>query len=337
VGTEEVSKRGRIVELRVLLDGEWPGERLLYLESLLRNEVTILTDRSSVDYNVLVSGRPDADLITGSACLTHLLLPWAGLPRLTRLLMMDHPDISVHNIHHNADSVAELALGLMIAAARLIIPADRELRKGDWSWRYRQEGRLIINGSRVLILGYGHIGRRVGRASTALGASVTALRRSTVSETFEDGVRLLPAGSLHRLLPETDVLVLSLPLTDDTKGIMGGEQFGLLHERSVLVNIGRGELVDEDALYRSLSSGSIGAAGIDVWYRYPESEEERTATMPSRHDLASLDNIVMTPHMGGCFGAESLEMERARQLARSINALASGGSMPCRVDVSAGY
>ncbi|MBN2587883.1 MAG: hypothetical protein JXR55_11370 [Candidatus Fermentibacteraceae bacterium] len=325
------------MELRVFLDVQWSPEMLRHLESLLLKEVTILPDSSSADCDVLVSGRPDADLIARSSRLTHLLLPWAGLPRSTRLLMMDHPHISVHNIHHNADSAAELALGLMIAAARLIIPADRELRKGDWSWRYRQEGRLLICGSAVLILGYGHIGSRVGRAARALGASVTGIRRSAVSETVEDGVRILPAASLHRLLPYTDVLVLTLPLTDDTVGIIGEQELGLLHEKSVLVNIGRGGLVDEDALYRSLSSGSIGAAGIDVWYRYPESEDERTCTPPSRHDLASLDNIVMTPHMGGGFGTEALERERARQIAGSINALASCGSMPFRVDLSAGY
>jgi phosphoglycerate dehydrogenase-like enzyme len=251
--------------------------------------------------------------------------------------MTGHRHVSVHNIHHNSGSAAELALGLIISAARMILPADRALRKGDWSWRYSQERRILIGGSRVLILGCGHIGRRVGRVCSVLGARVTGIRRHPDSGTADGVDRMMPPGSLEELLPDTDILVIALPLTEATRGIMGPVQLGLLNDRSILVNIGRGELVDEEALHRSLAEGSIGAAGIDVWYSYPGSVEERTATFPSRYDFASLDNVVMTPHMGGAFGSGELELLRAEHIAESLNQLASLGTMPFRVDLEAGY
>lgn len=322
--------------LRVLMDGDWDEHLLQRLKDLLREDVSLATDPSGGDYQVLVSGRPDTDLVTAPG-LRCLLIPWAGLPGETRRLMMAHRQVSVHNIHHNASSAAELALGLMIAAARRIVLADNHLRKGDWTPRYMQDESLLISGSRILVLGYGHLGGRLGEACSALGATVRGIKRSVTRMTVSDSVTLHPPESLHRLLEDSDIVVLSLPLTDETRGIIGSAELSLMHERSVLVNVGRGALVDEEALYRSLSTGSIGAAGIDVWYRYPSSPEERGSTPPSKFPFAELDNVVMTPHMGGAFGSEMLERSRTVQLADSINAFADRGEMPWKVDLDRGY
>ena len=335
--TGEHANREVILPMKVLLDGSWSEERLGRLRELVREDIELTVDASSGDYRVLVSGRPDAGLITGSHLLEHLLIPWAGLPASTRDLMKEHGNISVHNIHHNAASAAELAVGLMIAAARLIVPADRDLRKGDWTWRYRQERCILLCGSNVLVLGYGSLGRRVGKACEALGASVRGIRRSVDGPVLEGTVEVFPPSRLHHLLERTDFLVLSLPLTETTEGVIGSAELALMHERSVLVNVGRGSLVDQEALYRSLSEGLIGAAGLDVWYRYPEDEAARTCTKPSDHDFASLDNVVMTPHMGGAFGSDSLESARMEWLAASLNELAGTGMMPYMVDLDRGY
>lgn len=322
--------------LRVLMDGDWDGHRLERLRSLMGEDIILSTDPSGRDYHVLVSGRPDPELVTAPG-LRCLLIPWAGLPGETRRLMMSHRHISVHNIHHNAASAAELALGLIIAAARRIVVADSHLRRGDWTPRYMQDSSILVSGSRVLVLGYGHLGERLGEACSALGANVRGIRRSVTRRTVYGSATLHPPESLHLLLQDSDIVVLSLPLTDETRGIIGSAELNLMHERSILVNVGRGALVDEEALYRSLSDGSIGAAGIDVWYRYPSSREERDSTPPSEYPFAELDNVVMTPHMGGAFGSEMLERSRTVQLADSINSFADKGEMPCKVDLDRGY
>jgi phosphoglycerate dehydrogenase-like enzyme len=139
------------------------------------------------------------------------------------------------------------------------------------------------------------------------------------------------------LICDTDILVLTLPLTNETRGIIGDSEMANMHERSILVNVGRGALVDEDSLYEHLRRGSIGAAGIDVWYRYPSSPSDYSCTRPSRRDFENLANLVMTPHLGGAFGAEKLESLRLECLAKSIKEVAEGREMPFRVNLELGY
>ncbi len=325
------------MSLTVLLGGTWDDKSAAYLEELLLPDVTLIRESSEGDFNILVCGRPDKRIIDASSQLKHLIIPWAGLPASTAELMAGYSSISVHNIHHNAVSAAELALSLMFAAARLIVPADRHLRDGDWSLRYLQERSVLISGSRILILGYGHIGSRVGTVCKSLGAEVSGIRRS-VTETVEfDGVILHPPRSLHDILRKTDVLVVTLPLTSETEGIIGESELDILHCRSIVVNVGRGRLIDERSLYEHLRDGSIGAAGIDVWYNYPSSDDSRTATYPSSFPFGELENVVMTPHMGGAFGTDRIEQLRMQHLALSINRAAEGAEIPCRIDLSMGY
>jgi phosphoglycerate dehydrogenase-like enzyme len=325
------------MHMTALLHGSWDESDVDYLKSLLHPEVTLIRDPPDRDYDILICGRPDEDILGRSKLLKHLIVPWAGLPASTAELMAGYTGISVHNIHHNAASAAEMALALMLAAARHIIPADRNLRLGDWSCRYLQETSVLISESRVLILGYGHIGRLVGRACTILGAEVSAIRRNIEKNTVSDGTVLYPLSSLHEILLKTDILVLALPLTPETKGIIGDRELDLLHNRSIVVNIGRGKLIDERSLFEHLQSGSIGSAGIDVWYRYPTSDESRISTPPSSFPFDSLDNIVMTPHMGGAFGTLKLEQLRMQHIADSLNTAAEGGELPCRINLELGY
>lgn len=325
------------MKLKVYFETEWKKEQADLFRDLACEDVTLCFREDCDDFDILISGRPDEELLGRSSRLKHLIIPWAGLPSSTAELMRKHPEVSVHNIHHNASSAGELALGLMIAAARLIVPADRALRKGDWSWRYRQEVCLLVSGSRVLILGYGHLGRTVGRACSALGAEVIGIRRSVKEPVITEEAALFPPSHLHPLLMKADFVVLALPLTKDTEGIIGDEELELMHGRSVLVNVGRGRLIDQEALYSHLKRGSIGAAGIDVWYSYPSSREERTRTFPSDVPLWELDNVVMTPHMGGAFGSEELENRRIKHLAESINRAAEGEALPNRVHLENGY
>ncbi len=328
---------GSLDSLRVKFGSSWTHEDIMQLGELLCAGISPLHCDDEGDYEVLVSGRPTRSLLEGSSALRHLLIPFSGLPAATSELMREYSGITVHNIHHNASSAAELALGLTIAAARRVVHADRMLRMGDWSPRYNQKDCLLIDGSRSLVLGYGHIGSRVGRFLSAMGSTVRGIRRSAADRETHPEAEIHPPENLRSILPETDILVLCLPLTHETRGIVGDTELGLMHERSVLVNVGRGDLVDQDALYRHLSGGSIGAAGIDVWYRYPGSEGDRKCTMPSVHDLSSLDNIVMTPHIGGAFGAKGLETLRLKHIAESINTLKKSGRMPNIVDIRKGY
>lgn len=289
------------------------------------------------DYDILVCGVPSEKSITASPNLRHLIIPWSGLPRKTRELMLKHPEISVHNIHHNAVPVAEMAVTLMLAAAKELVPIDMSFRKHDWGKRWNIRDMQLIAGRRVLIVGYGAIGREIAGRCRAFEVEVMAIRRR--GRGGEAGgaageVALFTISQLPELLPLADVLFLSLPLTDETKGMIGAGELALLPDGALLVNVSRGRIVDEKALYYELKSSRI-RAGLDVWYNYPDSQESRSSTSPSAYPFHELPNVVMTPHLAG--HSDGTEKLRARELARALNHALREGTPPGRVDVELGY
>jgi phosphoglycerate dehydrogenase-like enzyme len=324
--------------IRVHWLGDPSPEQLEQLRAQLDGSVDLTSGRSTLEgssFEILISGRPQAADLESSPHLRAVIVPWAGIPQETGLLLKRFPHIALHNLHHNAAATAETAVALLLAAAKLVVPMDQALRRGDWSSRYEQPSpALLLAGKTALILGYGAIGRHIGRACLAMGMTVMATKRNT-EETRESPVELYPPHRLHQLLPRTHVLIISLPLTPETESLIGKEELELLMPGSILVNIGRGAIVDEQALYAALAGGRLHSAGLDVWYNYPQDEAARRATMPSQLPYHQLDNVVLSPHRGG--GAREIEALRMAALAKLLNAAARGEAMPNRVDREAGY
>ncbi len=284
---------------------------------------------------VLVSGVPTREQLDACGRLRRLVIPYAGLPVKTRGLLADFPGLAVHNLHHNAESTAETAIALLLAAAKWVVPLDRRLRDDDWSNRGRAYPSLRLFGRTALVLGYGAVGRHAARICRGLGMRVVATRRSATGPEEHGDVTVHPAAALHELLPDVHVVIVALPLTDATEGVIGAPELALLPEHAVLVNVGRGTIVDETALYEALAEGRLGGAGIDVWYSYPKSAEEMTDTSPSTHPFGELENVVLSPHRAGAF--RDNEPARMTRLAHLLNALAAGDDSVNRVDVARGY
>ena len=289
------------------------------------------------DYEVLVTGRPERAQIEASPHLRALIVPWAGIPDTTRQLMRDYPDIEVHNLHHNALPVAEHALALLLAAAKFIVPMDRALRKHDWRPRYEANPSVLLEGRTALILGYGAIGQKLAKLCQGLGMEVLGIRQQAPpgGDVQPDGVRLFAVEALHRLLPKTEAVLVCLPHTSQTTGLVGARELALLPPQAILVNVGRGPVIDEQALYEALEAGRLYAAGLDVWYQYPETEAARADTPPARYPFHELPNVVMSPHRAG--GSTETDRLRMIRLAALLNAAACGEAMPNRVDLDAGY
>jgi phosphoglycerate dehydrogenase-like enzyme len=117
--------------------------------------------------------------------------------------------------------------------------------------------------------------------------------------------------------------------------LIGAAELALLPAPGVLVNIGRGRIVDEAALYGALRDGRLSAAGLDVWYSYPPDEAARAHWPPSAYPFHELDNVIMSPHRGGA--ADETARLRMGALAEMLNAAAAGREMGNRVDLGAGY
>jgi phosphoglycerate dehydrogenase-like enzyme len=311
-----------------------------HLVPLLDARVRLSTGPGIVEpdaVEVVIGGRPDRPVFAALPRLRALIIPWAGLPPETRQLMRDFPKVAVYNSHHNAGAVAEMALALLLAAAKCVVPLDAALRRNDWRPRYQPSRSVTLAGRTAVILGYGAIGRQVARLCGGLGLEVVATRRSAASVVREAGVEIHPSTALSDLLPRAEVLVITLPLTDETRGLIGARELALLPNQAVLVNVGRGPVVDEAALYRALATRRLHSAGLDVWYTYPTSAWRQRFTRPARHPFGRLDNVVLSPHRAGDLGSEAMEQARAAAVAAIVNALARGEEPDSRVDVERGY
>jgi D-3-phosphoglycerate dehydrogenase / 2-oxoglutarate reductase len=178
----------------------------------------------------------------------------------------------------NARSVAELAIGLLLALARHLILHDRNVRSGSWT---RHTG-VELAGRRLGVVGYGAVGRQVAGIARALGMEVVA----TDPMVREADV---PLVDLETLLASSDAVTLHAPLTDDTRGMIGAAQLNRMRPHALLVNTARGRLVDERALAEALAAGRIGGAAFDTFEREP----------PEGSPLLRMDNFVASPHAGG--------------------------------------
>ena len=314
-------------------------EALADLQSQLADNIHLTTGEDLAGLarcDILVGGRPSRDQLTASPTLRAIVIPWAGLPPETRALLADFPAVAVHNLHHNAAPVAELALALLLAAAKSIVPYDQALRRHDWTPRYTDSREvLLLAGKTALILGYGAIGRRVAVALQALGMTVLATRRHPPFAPDGAAAELHPPEALPALLPRADALIVALPLTPETEGLLGTAELALLPTHGVLVNIGRAAIITEQALYEALRDGRLAAAGLDVWYQYPAGEAARDHTPPANLPFGELPNVVLSPHRAG--HAVETEPLRMAHLANLLNSAAAGQTIPNRVDLRSGY
>ncbi|MEM6282456.1 MAG: NAD(P)-dependent oxidoreductase [Chloroflexota bacterium] len=305
----------------------------------LREQLTD-TVRLTVGYDVpddahaLVAGRPTREQLAASDGLRLLLIPWAGLPPPTRALLPDFPNVAVHNLHHNAAATAEMAITLLMACARQIIPAHNRFIEGDWTLRYDKRYKtVVLSGKTAVVLGYGEIGRRIGAVCNALGMNIIGVRRSESGNPNEVAV-----ARLHEVLPRASVLFIVVPGTQDATALIGPDEFALLPDGAILVNVGRAATVDEAALYNALASRKLHAAGMDVWYSYPTKDPASYSNhRPSEQPFWELPNVVMSPHRGGALYNPDIEYARMDGMARAINAAANGEAVPHPVDVERGY
>jgi phosphoglycerate dehydrogenase-like enzyme len=229
--------------------------------------------------------------------------------------------VPVANTYHHEDSIAEYVVWALIALRRELPQADAALRQGRWrSPVYDRDlpQPQTLQSARVGFLGFGHIGQAAWRVLQAFGAQAQAVTASGKTDT--EGLNWVgTTDDLDRLLDESDALVVSAPLTETTRGIIGTPELARLGANAVLVNVARGPLVQEQPLYDALRAGTIRGAALDVWYSYPSNGEP---TSPSTAPFGELGNVLLTPHLSGI--TEQTFRGRIHDIAANITALAQG-------------
>lgn len=183
------------------------------------------------------------------------------------------------------NAVAELVIGLMLAMARDIPRADRELRNDKWIKKELMGTELA--GKYLGIVGLGNIGKRLARLARALNMNIIGYDVVPIDAEFAKEVGLMKAD-LDTLLQSADYVSLHVPLLDSTKNLINSQRISTMKKTAKIINTSRGGTVDEDALYEALKSGNLGGAALDVFEKEPAIGNK----------LVSLPNFIATPHIG---------------------------------------
>jgi glyoxylate reductase len=214
-------------------------------------------------------------------------------------------------------ATAELAWALLLAAARQVVPSDREMRTGMWpGWQPLQYLGAQVSGKVLGIVGAGRIGEAMGRMSKGFGMRVvytTGSGRTNEQLKQEVGAELV---SFEELLAQSDFISIHAPLTPNTRHLFNANTFGKMKSGSILINTGRGPVIDEAALVQALKNRKIAGAGLDVFEAEPAMAE----------GLAELDNVVITTHIGSA--THTARNDMAVLAAENIVAMLEGSTPP---------
>ncbi|UCH39667.1 MAG: D-2-hydroxyacid dehydrogenase [Gammaproteobacteria bacterium] len=184
-------------------------------------------------------------------------------------------------------AMAEWVLGMIICFAKRIPETLEYQSRCEWNYRLSE----TVAGKRALVVGVGSIGRAIGRLLRAAGMQVEAIGRSA-RDGEPDFSRIHAISDLHRHLEKSDYVVLITPLTPQTRNLFGSAEFGAMPAHARFINVGRGALVDEEALLKALHEGQIGGAALDVFVEEP---------LPAESPLWKAPNCLISPHMSGDF------------------------------------
>src|SRR5262249_34752574 len=251
------------------------------LEPAVRARLTtpcevIVADEGSVaarlgDVDALITLAFTREMAAAGPRLKLVQVPGAGLDRIDRTAL--GASTALANVYGHEVGIAEYALGAMLALTRQFGRLDQALRRGTWESQWAVGVPVPptwpeLAGRTLGILGYGHIGQALARRARAFDMTVLAVRRTPQAD-----AHALVQGpeALDDVLARADCVVVTLPLTRETRGRLGARELARMKRGAMLVNVARAEIVGEDALYEALASRALGGAALDVWYRYPKS------------------------------------------------------------------
>lgn len=187
------------------------------------------------------------------------------------------------NSHANSQYIAQYAFALALALTARVVEYDKNLRQGDWSASLNWKSLFNM---KVGLVGYGNIGKEINKLLRANGIETYTINRG---KTYQD---IVPVDNLIKLCEVTDLLILSLPKTAETNDMFNADVFCHMQGKYI-VNVGRGNCIDEEALYQSLVKGEIAGAAIDTWRQKSRGEQK---LFPSQKHFERLNNVLLSPH-----------------------------------------
>ena len=288
---------------KILHTYRYTGRPWEILQSVVPEGYTIKT-LDTPTYEQLVKEAEDADyfLVSGRLPIDKGVLDAAKKLKMIQRTgvgteMLDKEEIKQRgipvyvNAGVNARSVAEHTLALMLSCLKRIPAIDKQVRQGIWKKQETGTSCHELYGKTVGLIGMGAIGRQVAEYLHVFGAKIiyTDLYRLPLEQ--EERLEATYIPSFEEILPQVNILSFHCPLTSENKEILNEKTLSMIKHGVIIINTARGKLIDEAALYHALKGGKVRAAGLDVHYEEPISI--------NNHPLSTLDNVILTPHIGG--------------------------------------
>ncbi len=334
-------------KIRVLATRRFTPEDLQYIRSRVDPNVELMEPADfsadalaeAVQHGVkaLLGEPPGKEVLDKAHDLRLIQVPWTGVDRLDFQLLGQYP-FAVCNSHSNARIVAEYACSLLLSAAKWIPYHDRRLRRGEWCRPNLGEAALFrppesLCRKTIAVIGFGAVGRALAQMLSGFGADIRAVAAKPSDKTPSFPSRLVGPERMAEVVSAADFVVIAVPLTDETRGMIGKNIFERMKRTAYLINVSRGEVVVEEDLYGALSERLIAGAAIDTWYQYPTADIPKV--FPSqRFPFHELDNLILSPHRAGFARAEFPHLDDAIE---NINRLASGKELFNVVELARGY
>jgi len=288
--------------------------------------------------DILVGWRPSRKLLDDAERLQLFINPGAGVQHHIETFceINETRQVTLVNGHGNSYFTAQHAVALLLSLTNKIIPHHRWMSDGHWRRGDDHARSMPLMKRKVGLLGYGAVNSKVHGFLSGFDVEFSILKRSwTGDEVLPTPVAKYTQSGLQDFLREIDTLIAVVPLTSETKGILGFEELRELGPEGLLVTLARGDVIDEKGLYTVLKDGLIAGAAIDVWYDYKPEPDEQGRLYPFHHPFHELDNVILSPHRAA---SPFSDLERWNEVIENIKRFADGRTDFLNiVDLERGY
>jgi phosphoglycerate dehydrogenase-like enzyme len=317
--SEEAKNTIKAVSPRINLKDVSDLSRRDYQGDLVaRKELDKILAEAEISYGM----RIPTNLLERAPKLKWIQVTSAGVDRYLNEEFRRSPIVLTNASGVHATPIGEFVVSLMLMFAKNASTFFEAKQKKEW---LRTPG-TVLNGKTVGVVGLGSIGQEVARLCKAFRMRVIATRRSPKRRSARNVDLLLPASGLPRLLEESDYVAVCVPLTNETRKLFGATEFKMMKRSAYIINIGRGPVIDEDALIQALKTHTIAGAGLDVFATEP---------LPTESKLWDLPNVIISPHVSG--GREDYEAGALDIFCRNLHRYVEGKRLINVVNKEKGY
>jgi phosphoglycerate dehydrogenase-like enzyme len=275
--------------------------------------------------DVLIGWRPSKEVLMNANKAKLFINPGAGIHHLLQLFREINKKrrILLINGHGNSYFVAQHTVALLLALMNKIIPHHKWMQQGRWRTGDEDAESIPLRFKKVGFLGYGAINQKVHRFLSGFDVEFCILRKHWEKQenSLPTKITKYQFSQVNEFLKEIDILIIAVPVTSLTRKMIGKAELKLLGPKGLIINVSRGEIIDEDSLFYALQEKHILGAAIDVWYNYSPESDEQGRKFPFNFPFHTLDNIILSPHRGY---SPFKDLLRWNEVIENISRLANG-------------